>query len=62
MTEYICGTDSHDGNWLTGEEVTRCRDCRHYDTNDETQGGKRWCFFHSRYSFPDGYCSWGERK
>lgn len=29
MTEYIYGTDDHEGHWLTGEEIVRCRDCRH---------------------------------
>ena len=29
MTEYIYGTDGHEGHWLTGEEIIRCRDCKH---------------------------------
>ena len=27
--EYIYGTDGHEGHWLTGERVVRCRDCKH---------------------------------
>lgn len=29
MTEYIYATDEHEGHWLTGEEIVRCRDCKH---------------------------------
>ena len=28
MSEYIYGTDEHEGHWLTGEEIVRCRDCK----------------------------------
>ena len=28
MSEYIYGTDGHEGHWLTGEEIVRCRDCK----------------------------------
>lgn len=30
MSEYVYGTDGHEGHWLTGEEIVRCRDCKHY--------------------------------
>ena len=29
MSEYIIGTDGNGGNWLTGERIIRCRDCKH---------------------------------
>lgn len=40
--EYVYGTDGHEGHWLTGEEVVRCRDCRH---GHITVDGKynKWC-------------------
>ena len=28
MSEYVYGTDGHEGHWLTGEEILRCRDCQ----------------------------------
>lgn len=28
--EYVYGTDGHEGHWFTGEEIVRCRDCKHY--------------------------------
>ena len=33
MSEYIYATDGHEGHWLTGEEIVRCRDCRYYTHN-----------------------------
>lgn len=29
MSEYVYGTDGHEGHWLTGERIVRCRDCKH---------------------------------
>ena len=55
----------------TGEEIVRCRDCKHYDDNTIS------CdyFAHAEYDEvlgyyvdvlepvePDGFCKWGERK
>ena len=65
MTEYITGTDGHEGHWFTGEEITRCRDCKHYDTYDaasEVYSDRYWCNKICRYMPSCGYCSWGERK
>lgn len=30
MSEFIVGTDDHEGHWLTGEKIVRCRDCGYY--------------------------------
>ena len=65
MTEYITGTDEHEGHWFTGEKITRCRDCKHYDTDDaasEVYSDRYWCNKICRYMPSCGYCSWGERK
>lgn len=63
MSEYIYATDEHKGHWLTGEEIVRCRDCRHYhaEINGCDEFGDIW---HDEYANvePDGYCSWGERR
>lgn len=61
MTEYIFGTDSDEGHWLTGETIVRCRDCKY----------QRDCYCdHPKGAYmnailpvePDGFCKWGERK
>ena len=72
MTEYITATDGHEGHWLTGEEIVRCRDCEHIHEHDLS------AYYsdheHDHYSCcrllepgafsvePDGFCSWGIRK
>ena len=61
MTEYIYGTDDHEGHWLTGERIVRCRDCYFAE---EFAGGY-WC---GRLGLemvnvtPNGYCAWGEPR
>lgn len=61
MTEYIYGTDGHEGHWLTGEKIVRCRDCYFAD---EIEGGY-WC---DRFECgkepvtPGGFCAWACRK
>lgn len=48
-----------------GEEIVRCRDCKHYkDRNGAILPGTV-CQRLGYYNFkvePDGFCSWGERK
>lgn len=55
MSEYIYATDGHEGHWLTGEEIVRCRDCEKY-------GLGRRCGWSKRFVTPDGFCAWGERR
>lgn len=72
MTEYIVGTDEHEGHWYTGEEIVRCRDCRHATIS--SFGHIKYC---EKFVLPDEdgygaepqvmlpldfYCAWGERK
>ena len=72
MSEYVYATDEHEGHWLTGEEIVRCRDCRHATI---TVNGK--CKYCEMFWSPDtdGYgadsqlylpgeffCAFGERK
>ena len=76
MAEYVYGTDGHEGHWLTGERIVRCRDCKHSSVSfDET---RTMCRYWSMNSYddsesshgytlypvvkPDGFCAWGERK
>lgn len=60
MSEYIYATDDHEGHWLTGEEIVRCRDCRFYECGDDGW----WCLrsISTKSNHPDGFCAWGERK
>lgn len=69
MSEYVYGTDGHDGHWLTGEEIVRCRDCTHFS---EGMGTHVWLCERMEYLDiegwtknvrvdPNGFCAWGER-
>ena len=63
MAEYVYGTDGHEGHWLTGEEIVRCRDCKH--CRSPQQGFPWMCIRNCCAHFPiepDGFCSWGERR
>lgn len=65
MTEYIYSTDGHEGHWLTGEEIVRCRDCEHRVAFEQPLNLERvYCDLrYSLYAVEDeGFCAWGERK
>lgn len=63
MAEYVYGTDGHEGHWLTGEEIVRCRDCVHRASDPFGE----YC---TLFDFEDvnsqkmlnGFCAWGERR
>ena len=57
MSEYIYGTDEHDGHWLTGEEIVRCRDCK-YSIAHGNGCTRNQDIYDAE---PDGFCAWGER-
>lgn len=69
MSEYIYATDEHEGHWLTGEEIVRCRDC---DYRRKSWNGKRPAFvpdgFFCAYWggrelwMPDGFCACAKKK
>lgn len=61
MSEYIYGTDEHEGHWLTGERIVRCRDC-YYFTDSPAWPDAHECDYINRGVEPDGYCAWGERR
>ena len=71
MSEYIYGTDGHEGHWLTGEEIVRCRDCVYY--HDGTANGRRYtephCLAVGELAYgafigvgENDFCSSGERR
>lgn len=69
--EYICELVSHgNGQWEyepTGQEVVRCKDCKHLMTyNDGTYDCKylveRMFAEGELNNKPDDFCCWGERK
>lgn len=73
MSEYIYATDEHEGHWLTGEEIVRCRDCKHMHTVRSWYSDNLVdeCWLHTdpesgalgkEPTEPDGFCAWGERK
>lgn len=70
MSERIVATDGHEGHWYTGEEIVRCRDCKHFE-QDYTDGAMfdetvcwAWENGHDYPSFtnPNGFCHRGERR
>lgn len=68
--EYVYGTDGHEGHWLTGEEIVRCRDCEHFeqDYTDGVMFGETvcWCWDNGHdyphFTAPNGFCYRGRRK
>lgn len=63
MSEYIYATDGHEGHWLTGEEIVRCRDCKDYRESDETCHSWQWHNWDAAIEVePDGFCAWGVRE
>lgn len=62
MSEYIYGTDGHEGHWITGEEIVRCRDCKRF-SGYELEPHFGYC---ERYDLQEvrgnGFCAWGERR
>jgi hypothetical protein len=72
MSEYVYGTDGHEGHWLTGEEIVRCKDCKHASMSINGEYAK-YCkvlttldelgYPESEPQFDaDFYCAFGERK
>lgn len=66
MTEYIVATDGQQGHWFTGEEIVRCRDCKHYEPYKTYKHGiMNRCIDENGNSHrrePDDFCSWAERR
>lgn len=65
MAEYVYGTDGHEGHWLTGEHIVRCRDCKMCELHTPLGHVFYVCNRLGEYPHvtdPDGFCSWGERK
>lgn len=70
MSEYVYDTDGHEGHWLTGEEIVRCRDCARFipqGTFRFNNGAvnKNTCEVIRGFVVqidPNGFCAWGERR
>ena len=66
MSEYIYGTDGHEGHWLTGEEIVRCRDCVHYKPyRTHKHGMMNRCHDehgHTHKRDESDFCSRGDRR
>ena len=56
--------DIEDAPAVDAVEVTRCRECKFYETNVEYYGGgtKDICRFLKRQTQEDDFCSYGERR
>ena len=63
--EYVYGTDGHEGHWLTGERIVRCRDCKRFsiDNSDHDYRSGWWCHrWNTDMADPNGFCKWGVRR
>ena len=71
MSERRVATDGHEGHWYTGEEIVRCRDCRHMHTVRSWLGmDVDECWLHAdpesgalgkERTEPNGFCAWGKK-
>ena len=68
MSEYAKNIQTIEDMWkkrIARQEIVRCRDCKHYDPNDEPSEvfpNSYWCDRLTVYMPPNGFCSWGERR
>ena len=67
MSEYICELTPIDSEtWETtiGEEIVRCRDCKHHAIYEtwNPKGETHHCNSFGQDIDADGFCAWGERK
>ena len=66
MTEYIGYLDEDHAPVVDmAQEIVRCRDCKHYDPNDEPSEvypNSYWCDKLTVYMPPNGFCPWGKRR
>lgn len=63
--EYVgCIDPWTDKEWLSDEEIVRCRDCKYasIDQSDHDYREPLWCGFHRMDVKPDDFCAWGCRK
>ena len=61
MSERIVATDGHEGHWYTGEEIVRCKDCKHF-ASDELGDYCTLLDFEDVNPMDNGFCAWGERR
>lgn len=44
-------------------EIVRCKDCKHFDDDDQAAGKKRcFCYLHGEFRPMDYFCASAERK
>ena len=64
--EYVgCIDPWTDKEWLSDEEVVRCRDCACFSVDDSDHDYRTgwWCKrWYTDMVMPDGFCAWGVRK
>ena len=60
MSEYVTVWVDDLPDLKRGEEIVRCRDCKHYKCGDDGW----WCLrsISTRSNHPDGFCAWAERR
>ena len=69
MSEYVTVWVDELPDLKRGEEIVRCRDCKHAEPDDSGRSyyeGMLWCSElggdDSIPVEPDDFCAWGERK
>ena len=65
MSEYVTVWVDGLPDLKRGEEIVRCRDCRHFDEDATPHDSQypNFCHLHGiDMSGRNGFCAWGERK
>lgn len=60
IPDYVPPFDPAVRSVSLGDEIVRCRDCKHY-TDDEMEY-YHYCGSWCEQVEPDGFCAWGERR
>lgn len=62
MSEIICREIDEYVYEPTGEEIVRCRDCKHWQPWMKGAEPECWANGEPFSTPPDGFCAWGERN
>ena len=56
--EFVVGTDGHEGRWVTGERIVRCRDCVHYEPESTWEEMRECGMLETMYEPPGCKLHW----
>ena len=59
--EWIVSYDDI-GSEIVHGQIVRCKECMHWDKDNQDLYGWAECFEDEKYWHGNNYCSWGERR